>query len=51
MPKNFKSVENCGISNSMDGTEDYLLWEVTSDSDEHENDWNPYGEELNDIEE
>ena len=33
----------CGISNSMDGTEG------TSDLDDHENDWDPYGEELNDI--
>ena len=32
-----KSFEKCGISNSMDGTEDCLLWEGTSDSDEHEN--------------
>ena len=25
------------------------LLKGTSDSDEHENDWDPYGEELNDI--
>ena len=32
-----KSFKKCGISNSMDGTGNCLLWEGTSDSDEHEN--------------
>ena len=45
-----KSFKKCGISNSMDGTGNCLLWEGTSDSDEHENDWDPYGVELNHIE-
>ena len=44
-----KSFKKCAISNSMDGIEDCLLWEGTSNSDEHENNWDPYGEELNDI--
>ena len=44
-----KSFKKCGISNSMDGTEECLLWEGTSDPDEHENDWDPYGVELHDI--
>ena len=33
----------------MHGTEDCVLWKSKSDSDESQNDWDPYGEELNYI--
>ena len=47
-----KSFKKCGISNLLDGTEDCLLWEDKSDSDDSQtsqHDWDPYGEELDDI--
>ncbi|KAG7170740.1 hypothetical protein Hamer_G013600 [Homarus americanus] len=42
-----KSFKKCGISNAMDGTEDYLLWDTDDAADAPDLDWDPYDDNVN----